>query len=77
MRFCFTRKDFVEREVGANKLAVVGDDMTLTWAEFSNKVDKLCDSFSKQGLAGIKHPVAIYGHKSANMIVAIYAMMKL
>jgi D-alanine--poly(phosphoribitol) ligase subunit 1 len=77
MRFCFVKKDFIECDIAPNKLAVVGDDFELTWIEFSQSVNNLCDEFTHQGINQLKFPVIIYGHKSANMLVAMYAMMKL
>lgn len=77
MRFSFDKKDFVEQEITPNKLAVIGDDFELTWSEFEKKVNRLCDEFVSKNLTDLKYPVVIYGHKSANMLVAMYAMMKL
>lgn len=77
MKFCFNRKDFIETSVDAEKLAVVGDNNELTWNEFKRRVDALCNDFSKNGFDAPAYPVIIYGHKSSNMLVAIYAMMKL
>ena len=77
MKFCFVKKDFIESDISPNKLAVVGDDFEITWLEFSEKVNALCAEFTKQGYDQLKYPVIIFGHKSANMMVAIYAMMKL
>lgn len=77
MRFCFDQKDFVERDIHPDKLAVIGDDFELTWSEFSRETEKLCDFFESSDFHFVKHPVMIYGHKSAYMVVAIYAMMKM
>ena len=77
MKFSFEQKDFTACESGAEKLAVIGADYSLTWGEFRQKVDALCDEFEALGLTELKHPVIIYGHKSASMLVAMYAMMKL
>lgn len=77
MRFCFERKDFVDHAFGGLKNAVIGEDFTLTWEQFENRVNNLCESFEENGFLDAKYPVIIFGHKSANMIVAIYAMMKL
>ena len=77
MKFCFDTKDFIESNIQPNKLAIIGEDFNLTWEEFSTKVNALCDTFIANGLHLTPNPVMIYGHKSANMLVAFYAMMKL
>ncbi len=77
MKFCFDSKDFIEVDTNSNKLAVIGDDFELTWAEFRTKVNETVDSLITQNLEHLASPVIIYGHKSANMMVAAYAMMKL
>ena len=77
MKFCFETKDFIEHEVEPNKLALVGEDFELTWVQFKSRVENLCDTFIEQGFDKTGLPVMVYGHKSANMLVAFYAMMKL
>lgn len=77
MKFCFEQKTFIEETIDASKLAVIGEDFELTWSEFAVKVDHLVAYFSDSGISALKYPVLIYGHKSANMLVAMYAMMKL
>ncbi|MNJ84371.1 D-alanine--poly(phosphoribitol) ligase subunit 1 [compost metagenome] len=77
MRFCFTTKEFVDCEKDTDKLAVVGDGAQLTWMEFAQKVDELVSYFEKQEWKNIKFPVILYGHKQVEMIVSIYALMKL
>ena len=77
MRFSFEKKDFIEQNIESNKVAIIGDDFELTWVEFEKKVNELCDYLVANNLTNLKYPVMIYGHKSANMLVAIYAMMKL
>ena len=77
MKFCFEKKDFIEIDTSPNKLAVVGDDIELSWIQFYQRVNKLCDYFINKKQVHLKYPVIIYGHKSVNMLVAIYAMMKL
>lgn len=76
MKFCFKNKDFVELNILADKLAVIGSDFELTWEQFQQEVNSLCEEFNANNIKP-SHPVIIYGHKSANMMVAIYAMMKL
>jgi D-alanine--poly(phosphoribitol) ligase subunit 1 len=77
MKFCFEKKDFIENDYQPNKTAVVGDDFELTWQQFSERVNLLCKDFNDNNMSDIQYPVVVYGHKSANMIVAMYAMMKL
>jgi D-alanine--poly(phosphoribitol) ligase subunit 1 len=77
MKFCFEKKDFIELDSQPNKLAVIGDDFELTWNEFKNKVDELVSFFESKGINNLEKPVVVYGHKSANMLVTFYAMMKL
>lgn len=77
MRFCFEKKDFIETDISPAKLAVIGNDVELTWMQFAESVNKLCDDFIQKGNTNLTYPVIIYGHKSANMLVAIYAMMKM
>lgn len=77
MRFCFTTKEFVDCEKENDKLAVVGDGNQLTWAEFARKVNELVQYFENQGWTNLKFPVILYGHKQVEMIVSIYALMKL
>lgn len=77
MRFCFEKKDFIEADISPAKLAVIGDDVELTWTQFADSVNKLCNDFIQKRNTNLKYPVIIYGHKSANMLVAIYAMMKM
>ena len=77
MKFCFEKKEFVDLEINPNKLAVIGDDFELTWAEFKTQVDALCSYLKQKGLENLDSPVILYGHKSANMMVVAYAMMQL
>jgi len=77
MKFCFEKKDFIDLENQPNKLAIIGDDFELTWSEFKKSVNTLCDFFEQNSINHLSAPVIIYGHKSTNMMVSIYAMMKL
>lgn len=77
MKFCFDSKEFIENEITPKKLAVIGDDIELTWKQFHDNVNHLCDQFINQGLNKTDFPVMVYGHKSAFMLVAFYACMKL
>lgn len=77
MKFCFNSKDFIEKDKNPNKLALIGDDFELTWEQFNLKVNDLIDFLSEKELCKSKRSVVVYGHKSANMLVSIYALMKL
>ena len=77
MKFCFEIKDFVEMDKDPDQLAVVGDDFELTWNDFKIKVDELTEFFKQKNIEQLNKPVIVYGHKSANMLVSFYAMMKL
>jgi D-alanine--poly(phosphoribitol) ligase subunit 1 len=77
MKFCFVQKDFIESEIHPKKLAVVGDDFELSWLDFSQKVNALRAYFLENKFDQLDYPIIIYGHKSANMLVSMYAMMKL
>ncbi|MEN8928277.1 MAG: AMP-binding protein [Flavobacteriales bacterium] len=77
MKFCFTEKEFVELDISSEKTAIVGEDISLTWAEFRDKVNELVLFFESNGFDKINGPVVVYGHKSANMLVAFYALMKM
>lgn len=77
MRFSFEHYDFVDLDFDTDKLAVSGDDGALSWSEFREKVNALCQHFDQLALRNLEKPVIIYGHKSKEMLVAIYAMMKM
>ena len=77
MRFCFAQKEFVDLTISPEKTAIIGSDFQLTWNEFSKKVDEFCEFLIENQFDELANPVIVYGHKSANMIVVIYALMKL
>ncbi len=77
MRFDFVEKSFVELDVDKDKLAVAGSDVDLTWSEFQEKVDELCAILTDLCKGEEGRLVLVYGHKSAFMLVAFYALMKL
>ncbi len=77
MRFCFDSKDFVEKDTGADKLAIVGENGELTWGRFEESVADFCTFFKERGWDQLKYPVLLYGHKQVEMIVAIYGLMKM
>ena len=77
MKFCFSKKEFIELDIFPEKTAIIGEDIILSWSEFGEKVNELVNFFKSNGISGISSPVIVYGHKNANMIVAFYAMMKL
>lgn len=77
MRFCFDSKQFTDQAVDPNKLAVVGENGEITWAEFESRVSNFCAFFKNKGWDQLKFPVILYGHKQVEMIVAVYALMQL
>ncbi len=77
MRFCFDTKEFVETNNEPNHLAVVDGDRELTWKEFEKEVNTLCSFFKSNQWDKRKSPVIIFGHKQAELVIAIYAMMKM
>lgn len=77
MKFCFNQFDFIEQEINPDKLAVIGDDFSLTWSDFQLKVDEMVAFFREKNWGNLAHPVLIYGHKSSRMMVSMYAMMKM
>lgn len=77
MKFCFKNKQFIELQIDADKLAVIGNDRSLTWAEFNTEVNELIDFLKVKNLSDLKDPIIVYGHKSAKMIISIYALMHL
>lgn len=75
MRFCFDTKEFIEKAHRSDEMAVIGSDFSLTWSEFNSEVEKLKNFLLAENIHLNQSPVILYGHKSANMIVAIYACM--
>lgn len=77
MKFCFVTKDFIETSIDADKIAIIGEDESLTWGEFKIRSDYFCQQFKNNGYALSYEPVLVYGHKNVNMIVAFYSLMRL
>lgn len=77
MYFSFESKQFEERHVAPEKLAVIGENRSLTWSDFHVEVEKLAAFLTENGWANAKQPVLIYGHKEAEMLVAIYTCIHL
>ena len=77
MKFSFEHKDFVEQNVEPNKIAVIGDDRSITWKEFNAEVDAFCNYLIENDYQKSAFPVIIYGHKQVEVIVSIYACIKL
>lgn len=77
MRFSFELKDFTGRETAPHKPAVIGEDRQLTWLELEQEVDAFCAYFREKGWDRLQYPVILYGHKQVEMIVAVYALMKM
>jgi D-alanine--poly(phosphoribitol) ligase subunit 1 len=77
MKFSFEHKDFIEQHVEPNKIAVIGDDRSITWKEFNAEVDAFCNYLIENDYHKSAFPVIIYGHKQVEVIVSIYACIKL
>lgn len=77
MRFCFDSKDFVEKHIDADKLAIIGENGEITWAEFDQRVSDFCAYFEAKGWNKLNYPVLLFGHKQVEMIVAVYGLMKM
>jgi len=77
MKFCFEQKEFIERHFEPGKLAVIDNRREITWSQFEDEVNNICRFFKQNKWDKPAKPIIIYGHKQAEMITAIYAMMKL
>ncbi len=77
MRFCFEQKDFIEQQINPYQLAVIDDKRELTWIQFEEEVNNICFYFKEKGWDKIANPIILYGHKQAEMINVIYALMKM
>lgn len=77
MKFSFEQKDFIEQGIDASKLAIISENDPLTWHEFETRVNELCTFFKENNWNELAKPILIYGHKQAEMIVGIYACIKM
>ncbi len=77
MKFSFENKRFIDLNHEPNKISVIGENRTLTWFEFKDEVESFSSYLNNNGFCNLKNPVIIYGHKQAEMIVAIYACISL
>jgi D-alanine--poly(phosphoribitol) ligase subunit 1 len=77
MKFCFQTKQFTEIDTDKFKPALIDATRTLSWFEFYEEVDLLIDFFKKNDLLKTTKPVLIYGHKQAEMLVAMYACISM
>ena len=77
MKFCFEKKDFIDQQIDPNQFAVIDNQRELTWLQFETEVNSICAYFKKNNWDNLEKPVILYGHKEAEMIVMIYALMKL
>ena len=77
MKFCFEKKDFIDQQVDPNQFAVIDNQRELTWLQFEKEVNSICAFLKKNNWDNLEKPVILYGHKQAEMIVMIYALMKL
>lgn len=77
MRFCFEKKEFIEHHIEPNQLAIIDNQREITWLQFESEVNKICSFFILNQWDKLSNPVILYGHKKAEMITVIYALMKL
>lgn len=77
MKFCFNSKRFTDHGTDPGKPAVIDNRRVLSWEQFEKEAGMICAYFRSQGWDKHTRPVIIYGHKQAEMITAIYAMMQL
>lgn len=77
MKFCFEQKDFIEQQINPEKLAIIDNKRELSWLKFEEEVNNICLFFKENGWGKIANPIIIYGHKQAEMITVIYALMKM
>ena len=76
MRFCFDKKDFVDVTIQTDKIAIYGEDRTVTWLELQTEVNQFCEVLQAANYQNSKNPFVIYGHKQVDFIVAVYACIK-
>lgn len=74
MHYSFEHTCFLNLSEAAGKKALVGSDRTLSWEEFRLEVEKLLGLLRELELPK-GHPVIIYGHKEAHIIVAKTALL--
>ena len=77
MRFCFEQKDFIEHEIAPNQLAVIDNQREISWLQFEKEVNDICAFLKDNKWDQLAKPVILYGHKQAEMIKTMYALMKL
>ncbi|MFN5982374.1 MAG: AMP-binding protein [Fluviicola sp.] len=77
MKFCFQNKQFIEIDTDKFKPALIDANRTLSWLEFYEEVNLLIDFFKKNDFLKTSKPVLIYGHKQAEMLVAMYACISM
>lgn len=77
MKFSFINTQFREAEINPDKIALVDSVKKLTWSDFKIAVESFKEQLIEQKLDLTDKPIIIYGHKNAEMIVAIYALISL
>ena len=77
MKFSFEYKRFIDINEQPLKMAIIGENRSLTWLEFKDEVESFSSYLNENGYCNMKNPVMIYGHKRAEMIVAIYTCIAL
>lgn len=77
MKFSFQHKTFIEHEIEPTKWAIIGENKALNWLEFEQAVESVCAFFKSKSWDQLQFPVLLFGHKETEMIVAMYACMKM
>ncbi len=75
MRFCFESKQFIELSIEENKSAIVASNRSLTWKEFHSEVQQFIAFFEENNFRNSAKPILLFGHKEAEMLIAMYACM--
>jgi D-alanine--poly(phosphoribitol) ligase subunit 1 len=75
MKYCFETKTFIEKSVESQKIALIDNDRSISWKQFLFEVEAFQFVLTQNNFHKTSNPVIIYGHKQAEMIIAMYACM--
>jgi D-alanine--poly(phosphoribitol) ligase subunit 1 len=67
----------VDVTIQTDKIAIYGEDRTVTWLELQTEVNQFCEVLQLANYQSSKNPFVIYGHKQVDFIVAVYTCIKL
>lgn len=74
MYYDFHINKFCEYNIAKDKLAIVGSDREISWADLIEEVEKYKSLFQKLQIPK-GHPVIIYGDKEASFLVVLLALI--